>query len=336
MEERTNNLTFPTNFSTFTETNNCLVEFDGSTSMENLPVSMLHNVVNILSIPVATMANFFVLWAIKERPSLHTPSSVFLFILALSDFAIGVFVQPLVVIRSFGAAAHNYRLSCISNVLIFAVGTALASMSFACITEISFDRYLALVLHLRYNSIITVRRVIKYKIIASVAIFPISIYFWFSKEEWFKRTVLTVAITLAAICVTLIPISYYKIFMILRRHKRQIRNQNNVATCTQGFSDTDLSKYRKSVLAILYVLGAVALSYIPLGVCTWMQIVFQTKINQLVTSSAGLLVLLNSSINPLVYCWRMTEIRRFVVMKLRSILGVDRGRQVRSVGVMTR
>ena len=336
MEERTNNLTFPTNFSTFTETNNCLVEFDGSTPMENLPVSMLHNVVNILSIPVATMANFFVLWAIKERPSLHTPSSVFLFALALSDFAIGVFVQPLVAIRSFGVAAHNYRLSCISNVLIFAVGTVLASMSFACITEISFDRYLALVLHLRYNSIITVRRVIKYKIIASVAIFPISIYFWFSKEEWFKRTVLKVAITLAAIYGTLIPISYYKIFMILRRHKRQIRNQNNVATSIQGFTDTDISKYRKSVLAILYVLGAVALSYIPFGVCTWMQIVFQTKINQLVTSSAGLFVLLNSSINPLVYCWRMTEIRRFVVMKLRSILGVDRGRQVRSVGMITR
>ena len=67
-----------------------------------------------------------------------------------------------------------------------------------------------------------------------------------------------------------------------------------------------------------------------------MQLVFQMKINQLVTSSAGLLVLLNSSINPLVYCWRMTEIRRFVVMKLRSILGVDRGRQVRSVGMITR
>ena len=72
MEERTNNLTFPTNFSTFTETNNCLVEFDGSTPMENLPVSMLHNVVNILSIPVATMANFFVLWAIKETFLAHT------------------------------------------------------------------------------------------------------------------------------------------------------------------------------------------------------------------------------------------------------------------------
>jgi len=34
-------------------------------------------------------------------------------------------------------------------------------------------------------------------------------------------------------------------------------------------------------------------------------------------------VLLNSSINPLVYCWRIKEIRRFVISKLRSAFVVS-------------
>lgn len=52
-------MTFRANFSTFTDVNNCTVEFDGISPNENLPVSIFHNVVNILSIPVATVANFF-------------------------------------------------------------------------------------------------------------------------------------------------------------------------------------------------------------------------------------------------------------------------------------
>lgn len=328
-------MTFRANFSTFSDINNCTVEFDGISPNENLPLSIFHNVVNILSIPVATVANFFVLWAIKERPSLHTPSSVFLFVLALSDFAIGVFIQPLILMRSFGALTHNIRLYCASNVIILPVGIVLAAVSFVNITEISLDRYLALVLHLRYPSIITVRRVVTFKIITSVVFLPMSIYFWFS-EEWFRMTALLVGITLAVICIPLIPFSYYQIFKILRRHKKQIQNQNNVATCMQGFSENEISKYRKSVFAILYVIGAVTLSYIPCGICVWMQIMFHMEINESVISSAGLLVLLNSSINPLVYCWRMTEIRRFVFMKLRCVFNVDRATQVRPVGKITR
>lgn len=281
------------------------------------------------------MANFLVLWAIKERPSLHTPSSVFLFVLALSDFTIGVFIQPLILIRSFGALTHNIRLYCASNVIILPVGIVLAAVSFVNITEISLDRYLALVLHLRYPSIITVRRVVTFKIITSVVFLPMSIYFWFS-EEWFRMTALLVGITLAVICIPLIPFSYYQIFKILRRHKKQIQNQNNVATCMQGFSENEISKYRKSVFAILYVIGAVTFSYIPCGICAWMQIMFQMEINEFLVSSAGLLVLLNSSINPLVYCWRMTEIRQFVFMKLRCVFSVDRATQVRPVGRIRR
>ena len=98
-----------------------------------------------------------------------------------------------------------------------------------------------------------------------------------------------------------------------------------------GFSETDISKYRKSVFVILYVLVAVALSYLPSGISFVVQLLFEMETNEFVSSFAGMLVILNSSINPLVYCWRITEIRRFVISKLRCMLGAVRVKLVRPV-----
>ena len=73
---------------------------------------------------------------------------------------------------------------------------------------------------------------------------------------------------------------------------------------------------------MLYVLGAVLLSYVPGGISytIWL---FKAEASEFVGNIGGMMVLLNSSINPLVYCWRITEIRRFVVSKLRRVLGVS-------------
>lgn len=144
-------------------------------------------------------------------------------------------------------------------------------------------------------------------------------------------TVIWVGIIIAVVCIIAIPFSYYQIFKILRRHKKQIQNQNNVATRMHGFSETDISKYRKSVFVILYVLVAVALSYLPSGISFVVQLLFEMETNEFVSSFAGMLVILNSSINPLVYCWRITEIRRFVISKLRCMLGAVRVKLVRPV-----
>ena len=50
----------------------------------------------------------------------------------------------------------------------------------------------------------------------------------------------------------------------------------------------------------------------------------ETTARQIVQNVGGMIVLLNSSINPLVYCWRIKEIRRFVDTKVRGMFGVSR------------
>ena len=86
----------------------------------------------------------------------------------------------------------------------------------------------------------------------------------------------------------------------------------------------DISKFRKSVLTMLYVLAAILLSYLPCGISFLITLFLKTEVSEFTLSIGGSIVLLNSSINPLVYCWRIKEIRRFVVLKLRRVFGFQR------------
>ena len=276
-------------------------------------------VVNILSSFTAATANFLVLWAIKKTPSLHTPSSVLLFGLALSDFATGVFVQPLSTVHHIASLTKHYTVYCISGAIVYPVAVSLAFVSLSAITAISIDRYLAIALHLRYAAIVTVSRVIKLFLLAFVFLFPLSIYFWFSQEVWLKQTVFYLGLSLAVIAIIAIPFSYCRIFAILRRHQKQIRDQNNVASGMHGSQHMDISKYRKSVFTMLFVLGAILLSYLPF-VISYTVLFLKADVSEFMVNIGGMM---NSSVNPLVYCWRITEIRRFVVSKLRRVLGVS-------------
>ena len=300
----------------------CAFEVAGYFPPKSVTLILVRCVVNILSSFTAATANFLVLWAIKRTPSLHTPSSVLLFYLAMSDFATGIFVQPLSTVHHIASLTKQFSLYCISGAIMYPVGVSLASVSFLAITAISIDRYLALALHLRYAAIVTVSRVIKFMLITLVLLFPPSIYCWFSRDDWFGMTILVVGLSISIFCIIAIPFSYCRIFIILRRHQKQIRDQNDVAARMHGVSHMDISYYRKSVFTMLYVLGAIVLSYLPCAII-FTALFLKVEVSEFVVSIGGMMLLLNSSINPLVYCWRITEIRRFVVSKLRRVFGVS-------------
>ena len=312
------------NFST-TPLINCPITFPGIFPGENVKMASIiaAAVLNFISSFIATTANFLVMWAIKRTPSLHTPSAVFLFTLALSDFVVGIYVQPLCAAHLLAALTHNLSLFCTTGAMLYPVGTYLAIYSFMAIAAVTVDRYLALVLHLRYAAIITISRVIKFNIAVFIVFFPVVLCYWFSRIDWIRTTSLFIAIFLFIFGTFAIPFCYWRIFMILRRHKKQLQDQNDLAKRIHGFSENDLSKYRKSVLAILYVLGVMVLSYLPSVISFTLANFFDKDVSRKVIFASGMVVLWNSSFNPLFYCWRITEIRRFAIWKLRHISRVS-------------
>ena len=305
------------NFST-TPLINCPITFPGIFPGEKVKMASIiaAAVLNFISSFIATTANFLVMWAIKRTPSLHTPSAVFLFTLALSDFVVGIYVQPLCAAHLLAALTHNLSLFCTTGAMLYPFGTYLAIYSFMAIAAVTVDRYLALVLHLRYAAIITISRVIKFNIAVFIVSFPVALCYWFLRIDWIRTASLFIVLFLFIFGTFAIAFCYCRIFMILRRHKKQLRDQNNLAKRIHGFSENNLSKYRKSVLAILYVLGLMVLSYLPCTISFTLANFFEDVSGDVIFASS-MVVLWNSSFNPLFYCWKITEIRRFAIWKLR-------------------
>ena len=123
--------------------------------------------------------------------------------------------------------------------------------------------------------------------------------FWI--RQW---RIFPAAIVVTSFLVT--TMSTLKVFQIVRRHQRQIsQQQQSVQSNT-----VNVLKCRKSAVTALYVYGLFMIFYVPFWATMVMQAVtgytLTVKTTYNYTATA---VFINSCLNPLVYCWRITEIR---------------------------
>ncbi|CAH3146055.1 unnamed protein product, partial [Pocillopora meandrina] len=164
-------------------------------------------------------------------------------------------------------------------------------MNFFCISSllnvvtISVDRFLAVHLHLRYQELVTHKRVI-----AAVVL------------KWLFS---------AVICSDLF---WAPLFIISQRHKNQIQDLQ-IQEAQQGVQNGDLSnflKLSKSALGTFYVCIVFLPCYLPSYILLFL---FLARPLSLITLHEAwhyitTLVFLNSSLNPVIYCWKMGPIRR--------------------------
>ena len=184
-----------------------------------------------------------------------------------------------------------------------------SGMSLVTLSGISIDRLLALTLHLRYNTVVTVNRIVRtVSVFWIVLIMVVVLRFWIS--EWI---IFCTFLLLSTFVVT--TLSTLKIFQIVRRHQRQITKQQQ----SIEFNTITALKCRKSAVTTIFVYGLFVFFYLPFGV-TMLVDSFNgytpgVKIAYMYT---GTVVFINSFLNPLVYCWRITEVRRAVKNLLKK------------------
>ena len=168
-------------------------------------------------------------------------------------------------------------------------------------------RLLALTLHLRYNTIVTVPRVfqttIALWIFATVIVLP---RFWMASKWHF------IPIALGVLIFFVIVISVWKIFRIVRKHQQQIKGQTKAVSHLPA-NTVKILKCRNSAVTVLYIYGLLLIFYLPLMVLLVMEkFVGYTRTVRIVYEYAATAVFINSCLNPVVYCWRISEIRRAV------------------------
>lgn len=273
-------------------------------SEQQLYLSGAISVVNGCLCPTALIGNFVILMTIWKTPSLHSPANILLANLAVTDLAVGLVGHPLFIASLLKQRSLSFASSRILWVVLNMLTSFLSGVSFFTITAIGVDRLLALQLHLRYEVMVTPFRVgWAILFIWMCPGFLISVRLWISSLSFNALSPVIFTLLVANFAV------YLKIYLIVRRHQKQIQQQPQQANDENIFS---VKRFKKSALNTFLVYILLLFCFLPY--CFVLQNFFVGAVSTShgVRNIAITIVLLNSSLNPLLYCWRVREIRTAV------------------------
>ena len=130
--------------------------------------------------------------------------------------------------------------------------------------------------------------------------------------SWFQYKV-------AALCLVTTTVAYTKIFCTLRHNQIHVQNHVDQGQTSQAIS-LDIARYRKAVYSALWVKGTLVICYLPYVVVVALQPQrgMSLSIYRAQQFTATLLYS-NSSLNPLLYCWKIREARQAVKVTLRQL-----------------
>ena len=262
---------------------------------------------NAFSAYTAIMLNILTIHAMRKTSSLPKPLKTLLLSLAVSDLGVGLLVQPSYI-------AVMVSPTYFTNTAVNTFAPLFASASFFSVVAISVDRFLAVHLHLRYQALVIHKRVVT--VVISIWVFSAfltSIGFWISFDS-----ILLVDLITQSVCYIITGIIYCKIYFTVRRHSAQIHvQQTQVAQNSQMESD---AYQRKSAISTLYVYLMFLVCCLPDFFARFARLICpqSSALNGLLFYSLTLLFL-NSSLNPVIYCWKMRHIRHAIINTLRNI-----------------
>ena len=273
---------------------------------------------NVLLALVTTALNTVLLSAIRKNTSLYLPSKLLLGSLALTDLGVGIVAQPMFVVFLVAKVKGFSTLSCFSYAILTIAGFIWTCVSLLTMTAISLDRYIALYFYLRYRDIVTTKRVFSVLLaIWLLAGLPASLWYWYPMPYRYFVIVVT------SICFIVCTVSYTRIYRGLRHHHgNQATDEEQVQTPQQAANPLNVARYRRSAMNMLWIYGLFVLCYLPyLLTQIATQFVGRNALIQCLHEFAITVACFNSSLNPLLYCYRLREIRTSVLETLHEICG---------------
>lgn len=262
--------------------------------------TFINCILNAPLILTCVTGNSLILAAILRTPSLRSPSTIFMCSLAISDLLVGIIVQPVYI--AYELKQEPLLTFAIKVLFIFTGVVSLCTM-----TAISVDRFMALQFHLRYQCLMTKKRAMYTSL--SLWFFGILLSF---VTLWNKTIMFAFLAVGIAICIFISTFSYTRIYLIVRQHQFQIRAQQQALQLPMNLVRTK----RSAISTFIYYICMI-LCYSPM--LSFMSIVaIRPSLSGLMVWKVGnTFVFMNSSINPILFCWRVRELRRAVLKLVR-------------------
>ena len=280
----------------------CSVEFNRGTQNQLIFLLVLNTILSV----TAFFENTLILLALKKVTSLHPPSKLLYRILAATDLCVGVIVAPLNVTFEIAAVTGRWNICRHAFLANYISAYILCGVTLLTVAAISLDRLIALLLRLRYRQLVTLNRV--YLLVTALWIVPVvctTLHFWNSEVTTWYGSILT------SLCLVLSTASFGKIFHALRHQQIHVQNQFH-----QGQSHEanlfNMARYRKAVSSALWVQLALIICYLPIVIVEALTIQGLSPSVVIAKEYAVALIYLNSTLNPILYCWKMNDIRQAV------------------------
>ena len=288
--------------------------YPNASEVENLRWTHLVNLMfnNFLSY-TAIMLNVVTIHAIRKTSSLPKSLKILLLNLAVTDVGVGLIVQP-----SYTSLLVKWLQNsddCSFRGAFVVISSTFCLASFLGVVAVSADRFLAIHFHLRYQELVTPKRTVTVVIsmwLLSV-VFPLVVS-WFLSDMYSLLTFILGILGL--VLTTLVNI---RLYVTARRHKNQIHSLQ-----FQDVGDnSEMARFAslvKSAVGILYVYFLFLICYLPFLIC-----LVATEINgpSILLKSWFIfsltLIFLSSSLNPVIYCWKMRHIRHAIMDILRNM-----------------
>ena len=272
---------------------------------------------NIFLSITATLGNALILLALRNVSSLHPPTKLLLRCLAMTDLCVGLMTQPLFVVMILNAVTKiNVNILFYLYSVMIASDITLSGVSIFTLTALSVDRLLALLLGLRYRQVVTLRRVFA----AVFCFWLMSISCGFIYSFW-RHPVVYITVTVIGILSLFISLfSYSKIFFTLRQRQAQVQFQTGHERA-RGRIPPNTARYKKSVSSIAWVQLALVVWYVPFYISLLIILLsgWRGMTADFVMACTGTVLYSNSSLNPILYCWKITDVRRAMKTTVRSL-----------------
>ena len=267
--------------------------------------------VNLLLSFIAIVANILILVALGKVSSIRAPTKLLFRFLAIIDLCVGLISQPLgavvfdlpqIIEVKFNVYKEIYRAHIISTFV-------LSEISIVISTLVSVDRVLALSLSWRYGQVVTLKRVRTLLIclfctrFVTVPCLILQYYLGYYSLIFFAVFVLSMigALLTSVSC-------YVKIFFKLKENQNQVRNIGSQGQ-TAG-SSLNVTRYKKTVSSIAWIQLGLLVCFLPFGTLCVGLVVAGFRYTVVHWRVVTTYLYLNATLNPLLLCWKITDVRR--------------------------
>ena len=257
---------------------------------------------------VSILENVLVLAAIIRTPSIRSPSMIMLCSLAGSDLLVGFVAQPLFIADELIKEDHVlYHVSAM-------IGFAVCGISLATITAVSVDRFFALHYHMTYAALVTDSRVIYTIVVIWLFNFAYS-----GLHLWDKVVFHLMSAIFTGVCLAISTLCYIRIYQVAQRHRLQIHVQEQAVQRHIVQNRINRMRLKQSAVNTFIIYIFLIVCYIPSYILLFLYGISYEEWKTEWTISTTI-VFMNSSMNPILFCWRIRELRVAVLKAARKMV----------------